>query len=79
MKQLDDLQKPINKTVKQYDDLQNHIEALKENFTRFYDKDVQAAGVRVRQGMQALKRMAQEIRVEVKEKRDAYQEAKGQR
>lgn len=65
--------------MKQFDDLQKHIEALKDDFEKFYDKENQAAGLRVRKGMQELKVMAQQIRVEVKDKRDAYQEAKGQR
>ena len=65
--------------MKQYNDLQKHIESLKDDFEKFYDKENQAAGLRVRKGMQDLKVMAQAIRVEVKDKRDAYQVAKGQR
>ena len=65
--------------MKQFDDLQKHIADLKEDFEKFYEKENQAAGLRVRKGMQELKGMAQQIRVEVKDKRDAYQEAKGQR
>ena len=38
---------------------------------KFYDKGNQAAGTRVRKGMQDLKNLAQEIRTEVQEKKNA--------
>jgi len=38
---------------------------LEADFEKFYDKSNQAAGTRVRKGMQELKNLAQEIRVEV--------------
>jgi len=38
---------------------------LESDFEKFYDKENQAAGTRVRKGMQDLKNLAQEIRVEV--------------
>lgn len=41
------------------------IESLEMDFEKFYDKGNQAAGTRVRKGMQELKNLAQEIRVEV--------------
>ncbi len=41
--------------------------SLEGDFEKFYDKDNQAAGTRVRKGMQDLKNLAQEIRVEVQE------------
>lgn len=41
------------------------IESLELDFEKFYDKGNQAAGTRVRKGMQELKNLAQEIRVEV--------------
>ena len=54
--------------MKQFDD----------HFEKFYDKENQAAGLRVRKGMQELKGMAQKIRVEVKDKRDTYKLSRGQ-
>jgi len=41
------------------------VESLEADFEKFYDKNNQAAGTRVRKGMQELKNLAQEIRVEV--------------
>ena len=38
---------------------------LEEDFAKFYDKGNQAAGTRVRKGMQDLKSLAQDIRVEI--------------
>ncbi len=41
--------------------------SLEGDFEKFYDKENQAAGTRVRKGMQELKNLAQEIRIEVQE------------
>ena len=41
------------------------VESLEADFEKFYDKSNQAAGTRVRKGMQELKNLAQDIRVEV--------------
>ena len=41
------------------------VESLESDFEKFYDKGNQAAGTRVRKGMQELKNLAQDIRVEV--------------
>ncbi len=41
--------------------------SLEGDFDKFYDKENQAAGTRVRKGMQELKNLAQEIRIEVQE------------
>lgn len=38
---------------------------LEADFEKFYDKNNQAAGTRVRKGMQEMKNLAQEIRIEV--------------
>lgn len=40
---------------------------LEGDFEKFYDKENQAAGTRVRKGMQELKNLAQEIRIEVQD------------
>ncbi len=39
--------------------------ALEGDFEKFYDKGNQAAGTRVRKGMQEMKNLAQDIRKEV--------------
>ena len=43
------------------------VMGLEDDFEKFYDKDNQAAGTRVRKGMQDLKILAQEIRKEVQD------------
>lgn len=54
-----------------FDKLKSHIEALEEDFTKFYEKGNKAAGTRVRKGMQELKSLAQDIRNDVQEKKNA--------
>ncbi len=53
--------------MSRFDDLRNAVNDLESDFEKFYDKGNKAAGTRVRQGMQALKNLAQEIRTEVQE------------
>ena len=48
-----------------FDELKNLVNSLEDDFSKFYDKGNKAAGTRVRKGMQDLKDLAQEIRVEV--------------
>ncbi len=50
-----------------FEQLKNLVMSLDGDFDKFYSKDNQAAGTRVRQGMQELKNLAQEIRLEVQE------------
>ena len=51
--------------MSRFADLKAAVEALEGDFEKFYDKGNKAAGTRVRQGMQSLKNLAQEIRTEV--------------
>lgn len=53
--------------MKRFDELRDLVMSLEADFQKFYDKGNQAAGTRVRKGMQDLKNVAQEIRVEVQE------------
>ena len=53
--------------MKRYEELKNLILSLEGDFVKFYDKTNSAAGTRVRKGMQDIKNLAQEIRVEVQE------------
>lgn len=48
-----------------YSELKSLVDSLEEDFAKFYDKGNKAAGTRVRKGMQELKNVAQDIRVEV--------------
>ena len=43
------------------------VDSLEGDFEKFYDKGNNAAGTRVRKGMQDLKNLAQEIRLEVQD------------
>ena len=47
--------------------VQSLLDEVKEDFAKFYEKDNQAAGTRVRKSMQELKVLAQEIRTEVQD------------
>ena len=47
------------------------VMSLEADFEKFYDKTNSAAGTRVRKGMQELKNMAQEIRKEVQDMKNA--------
>jgi len=43
------------------------VDSLEADFTKFYEQGNKAAGTRVRNGMMAIKNLAQEIRTEVQE------------
>lgn len=51
--------------MSRFSELKSIVDGLEEDFEKFYDKKNKAAGTRVRQGMQAIKNLAQEIRTEV--------------
>jgi hypothetical protein len=53
--------------MKRFDELRDLVMSLEADFQKFYDKGNQAAGTRVRKGMQELKNLAQAIRVEVQD------------
>ena len=57
--------------MSRFNQLKDLVLSLEGDFEKFYDKDNQAAGTRVRKGMQDLKNLAQEIRLEVKNKKNA--------
>lgn len=53
------------------------IEAMKADFEKFYDKENNAAGTRVRKHLQELAGLAKTIRKDVTEVKIARKEAKG--
>jgi hypothetical protein len=53
--------------MSRFSELQSIVNDMEGDFQKFYDKGNQAAGTRVRKGMQELKNLAQTIRVEVQE------------
>jgi len=56
--------------MKRFDQIRDLVMSLEADFSKFYDKGNQAAGTRVRKGMQDLKNLAQEIRVEIQDKKN---------
>ena len=56
--------------MSKFSDVKNLVMSLEADFEKFYDKGNQAAGTRVRKGMQDLKNLAQEIRTEVQDKKN---------
>ncbi|MDA0315467.1 MAG: histone H1 [Bacteroidetes bacterium] len=57
--------------MSRFSDVKNLVMSLEADFEKFYDKGNQAAGTRVRKGMQDLKNLAQAIRTEVQSKKNA--------
>jgi len=51
--------------MSRFQEVKDLVMSLEGDFNKFYDKRNQAAGTRVRKGMQELKNSAQSIRVEV--------------
>ncbi len=57
--------------MKRFEQLRDLVMALESDFEKFYDKKNQAAGTRVRKGMQEMKNVAQDIRKEVQGMKNA--------
>ncbi|MBD3628771.1 MULTISPECIES: histone H1 [Cyclobacterium] len=53
--------------MNRFSEIKDLIMSLEADFEKFYDKKNQAAGTRVRKGMQDLKNLAQDIRKEVQD------------
>lgn len=53
--------------MKRFDEIRELVMSLEDDFVKFYEKGNQAAGTRVRKGMQDLKKLAQDIRVEIQD------------
>lgn len=52
------------------DDLKSLVDSTVEEMEKFYDKGNKAAGTRARKGLQDLKKLAQDIRLEIQEKKN---------
>ncbi len=48
-----------------YQQLKDLVDSFEQDFSKFYDKQNKAAGVRVRKHMQELRQFAQDVRSEV--------------
>lgn len=53
-----------------FDEVKKMVDELEDDFNKFYEKGNNAAGTRVRKGMQALKNKAQDIRLDVQSKKN---------
>lgn len=58
-----------------FEEVKNLVMSLEGDFDKFYDKNNQAAGTRVRKGMQELKTIAQAIRSEVQDAKNKAEKA----
>ena len=56
-------------TEQNFKKLNDKLNSLKEEFEKFYEKNNKAAGTRIRKGMRELKVLAQEIRVDVQNRK----------
>ena len=59
----------MNKLHNEFDELQNVINDCQSDVTKFIEGN-NSAGIRVRKAMQAVKKMAQDIRVEVQDQKN---------
>ena len=60
----------MNKLNNEFDELQNVINDCQSDVTKFIEGN-NSAGTRVRKAMQSVKKMAQDIRVEVQDQKNA--------
>ena len=56
--------------MSRFSEVQDLVNSLEADFDKFYNKGNSAAGTRVRKGMQAMKNLAQDIRVDVQNKKN---------
>ena len=57
--------------MQKYNDLKNLLASLETDFIKFYERGNFVAGTRIRKGMQELKKLANAVRIEVQEKKQA--------
>ncbi len=63
--------------MNRFDELKNLVMSLEADFSKFYEKENQTAGTRIRKGMQDLKALAQDIRGQVQEVKNKEEATKG--
>ena len=56
--------------MSRFEDVKNLVDSLEPDFDKFYNKGNKTAGTRVRKGLQDLKNLAQEIRVEIQNRKN---------
>ena len=60
----------FNKLSNEFDELQNAINDCQSDVTKFVEGN-NSAGTRIRKAMQEVKRLAQDVRIEVQEQKNA--------
>lgn len=61
--------------MEKFEDLKAKLAEIESEAEKFYSKGNKAAGTRLRKGLQDIKNLAQEIRVDVSEKKKTETEA----
>ena len=64
--------------MEKYEQLKTLVAGLSEDFEKFYGKGNNAAGTRIRKGMQSIKALAQEIRTDVQSRKQAQAQPQAQ-
>jgi len=57
--------------MEKFEQIKALLEGVQGDIEKFYSKGNSSAGTRVRQAMQELKKLAQDLRVEVQDKKNA--------
>ena len=53
--------------MSRFEDIKNLIEGFEGDMVKFYEKGNKAAGTRARKGLQELRKLAQEVRLEIQD------------
>lgn len=53
--------------MSRFDEISNLIGGVEDDMNKFYEKGNKAAGTRARKGLQALRKLAQEVRLEIQD------------
>ena len=56
--------------MSRFNELKSLVDGMEADFSKFYEKGNKTAGTRVRKGLQDLKKLAQDIRVEVQDQKN---------
>ncbi len=56
--------------MNEFNSLKEMVMAMEADFIKFYDKGNSAAGTRVRKGLQDLKNLCQEMRLEIQDRKN---------
>lgn len=64
-------------TTNRFQDFTKIVEAMEIDFEKFYDKEVSAAGTRVRKHLQDLAKLCKEVRNDVTAVKNARKEVSG--